>query len=267
MIETSHAGIAVTQSAGEGPPVLMIHGNSSCKEVFRNQLDGQIGAAYRCIAMDLPGHGASQNAANPEKTYSMPGYAEAAIELMRELGHDRYAMLGWSLGGHIGLEMLTRTDAISGLMITGSPPVGRGEEQLSAGFLPSEHMGLAGQRDFSEAEIDAYARATCGINAPFEPFLREAVARTDGNAREMMLGSFVRGVGANQQEAAVNAAVPLAIVNGGAEPFVNNEFVAALTYRNLWEDRVHLMEGIGHAPFWEAPDAFDVYLKRFLESL
>ncbi len=245
----------------------MIHGNSSCKEVFRNQLDGDIGATYRCIAMDLPGHGRSDDATDPERTYSMPGYADAAIELMRELGHERYAMLGWSLGGHIGLEMLTRTDAIRGLMITGTPPVGRGEEQLAAGFLPSEHMGLAGQRDLSEEEIDAYARATCGINAPFEPFLREAVARTHGHARELMLGSFARGVGANQREAAVNAPVPLAVVNGAEEPFVNNEFVAALPYRNLWEDRVHLMDGIGHAPFWEAPEAFDVYLERFLESI
>ncbi|WP_419906345.1 alpha/beta fold hydrolase [Hoeflea sp.] len=267
MIETSHAGIAITQSSGEGLPVLMIHGNSSCKEVFRNQLEGDIGATYRCIAMDLPGHGASGDAADAERTYSMPGYAEAAIELMGALGHERYAMLGWSLGGHIGLEMLAQTDAISGLMITGAPPVGRGEEQLSAGFLPSEHMGLAGQKDFSEAEIDAYARATCGVNAPFEPFLREAVARTDGNARELMLGSFARGVGANQQKSAINAQIPLAIVNGADEPFVNNDFVSSLTYRNLWEEQVHLMEGIGHAPFWEAPDAFDTYLKRFLESL
>jgi pimeloyl-ACP methyl ester carboxylesterase len=266
-VETSHGTIALTQSAGNGLPVLMIHGNSSCKEVFRNQLEGDVGATYRCIAMDLPGHGSSQNARNPEKTYSMPGYADAALELMRELGHNNYAILGWSLGGHIGLEMLAHTANIRGLMISGTPPVGRGDEQLSAGFLFSEHMGLAGKRNLTEVEIDAYSRATCGVNAPFEQFLRDAVARTDGQARELMFESFRNGIGVNQREAALYSAVPLAIVNGGGEPFVNNDYVVSLPYENLWENKVHLMENIGHAPFWEAPNIFNPYLNRFLESL
>ncbi len=267
IFETSHCGIAVRESDGQGPPVLLIHGNSSCKEVFRNQIEGEIGAAYRLVAMDLPGHGRSGDARDPHKTYSMPGYADVAVEVMGTLGHDRFAMLGWSLGGHIGLEMLAGHDVLTGLMITGTPPVGQGAEAVGAGFLPSEHMHLAGQRDFSEAEIAAYARATCGINAPFEDFLHAAVARTDGQARELMLANFMAGHGANQQEAAVRANVPLAIVNGAEEPFVNNDFVTALDFDNLWEDQVHLIEGIGHAPFWEAPETFDPYLRRFLDTL
>ena len=266
-VETSHCKIAVSESAGQGPPVLLTHGNSSCKEVFRNQIDGDIGDTYRLIAIDLPGHGGSGDAHDPRRTYSMPGYAQAAVEVMAALGHDRFAMLGWSLGGHIGLEMLAGHDVLTGLMITGTPPVSDGEEAVGAGFLPSEHMHLAGQRDFSPDEISAYARATCGINAPFEDFLHDAVARTDGRARELMLASFMAGHGSNQQQAATQSPVPLAIVNGAEEPFVNNEFIARLAYDNLWGDRVHLLEGIGHAPFWEAPETFDPYLRRFLDDL
>ena len=33
------------------------------------------------------------------------------------------------------------------------------------------------------------------------------------------------------------------------------------------EDTVYLLDGIGHAPFWEAPGEFDPYLERFLRSL
>jgi hypothetical protein len=162
--------------------------------------------------------------------------------------------------------MLTRTDAVSGLMITGSPPVAKGAEELGRGFLPSEHMGLAGQEEFSEAEVDAYARATCGINAPFEPFLKEAVARTDGCARALMFASFSRGEGCDQQQAAIHSAVPLAIVNGGGEPFVNNAFVQSLTYDNLWEDKVYLIDGVGHAPFWEAPREMPLMMKTVRAS-
>lgn len=267
IVDTSHCSVAVGESAGDGPPVLLIHGNSSCKEVFRNQIDGAIGRAFHCIAMDLPGHGRSGNARDPEATYSMPGYADTAFEVMRALGHGRYAVLGWSLGGHVGLEMISRSDAVTGLMISGTPPVGRGMEALSLGFLPSQHMHLAGQRDFSPEEVEAYARATCGINAPFEDFLRQAVARTDGRAREMMFAAFAAGKGADQKEAATHARVPLAIVNGADEPFASNDYIASLDYDTLWEGKVHLIDGVGHAPFWEAPHLFDPYLRRFLDDL
>lgn len=266
MVDTSHSEVAIVESVGDGPPVLFIHGNSSCKEVFRNQLQGEIGETWRCIAMDLPGHGRSADATDPEKTYSMPGYADTALELMAALGHDTFAMFGWSLGGHIGIEMLDRSDRVSALMISGSPPVSKDPDALSVGFKPSKHMHLAGQNEFTDEEVDAYARATCGINAPFEDFLRDAVARTDGRARELMLGKFSAGVGCDQQRTVMDAAIPLSIVNGGEEPFVNNEFVASLDLQNLWEDQVHLIDGVGHAPFWEAPELFDPFLKRFLQD-
>ncbi len=40
-----------------------------------------------------------------------------------------------------------------------------------------------------------------------------------------------------------------------------------INYNNLWEGKVHLIPGVGHAPFWEVPGVFDVYLSRFLKSL
>lgn len=50
--------------------VLLIHGNSSCKEVFRNQRDGDLGRRYRMIAVDLPCHGASEDARYLEGGYT-----------------------------------------------------------------------------------------------------------------------------------------------------------------------------------------------------
>lgn len=267
MIDTSHGRISIVESGGRGtPPLLMIHGNSSCKEVFRNQYDGAVGEAVHCIAMDLPGHGASDDARDPERTYWMPGYADCAIEVMEALGHPRYAILGWSLGGHIGLEMIGRSDAPTRLMISGTPPVARSQESLDAGFRANDHMHLAAQRDLSPEEVEAYAHETCGANAPYEPFLSQAVGRTDGRARELMFSRVLFEDALDQQACAVEAKVPLAIVNGEEDPFVNNDFIAGLDYGNLWDGKVHRLEGIGHAPFWEVPDLFDPILMRFLSD-
>src|SRR5215831_11469918 len=142
-IVTSHGALAV-EERGEGKtPVLLIHGNSSCRDVFHYQLEAPFAASYRMIAFDLPGHGQSSDAPDPQRSYTRPGLADAAIELLDKLGVAEAIVFGWSLGGHIGIEMIPRFPGMRGLMITGAPPVGR--NQMSQGFSTSAHRGFAGQ--------------------------------------------------------------------------------------------------------------------------
>jgi pimeloyl-ACP methyl ester carboxylesterase len=262
-LETSHGRIAVRETEGAGPAVLLIHGNSSSSLVFRHVMDGALGGRYRMIAPDLPGHGSSSDAIDPVRSYSMPGYAGAMVEVLQALGVEKVIVFGWSLGGHIGLEMISLLPGMMGLMITGTPPVS--VAQLGQGFKPSPHMNLAGQQDFSEEDVENYARSTCG--EPFEPFMREGVARTDGRARRLMFESFAGGSGDDQSVIVATAKIPLAVVNGADEPFVNTEFVAKVTYANLWEGECHLIANSGHAPFWDSPDQFNPIFARFLDDV
>jgi hypothetical protein len=81
-VDTSHGSLVVEDSGSGQLPVLLIHGNSSCRGVFRHQLDSSLAENYRLIALDLPGHGESSDAVNPTKTYTLPGLADAVIELI-----------------------------------------------------------------------------------------------------------------------------------------------------------------------------------------
>src|SRR5215471_5619617 len=106
IILTSHGSLAVEESGQGGLPVLLIHGNSFCRGVFRNQMQGQIAKDHRFIAFDLPGHGQSSNATDPKRTYTRPGLADAVVELLDKLEVKEAVVFGWSLGGHIGIEMI-----------------------------------------------------------------------------------------------------------------------------------------------------------------
>jgi pimeloyl-ACP methyl ester carboxylesterase len=259
-LATSHGAIAV-EEAGQGDvPVLLIHGNSSCRGVFRQQLAGKLAQDHRLIAFDLPGHGDSGDAPDPVRSYTRPGLADAAIEVLAKLGVGDVVLLGWSLGGHIALEMVPRLPRIRGVMISGTPPVGRG--RMTDGFIPAPHMTLAGQEHLSPEEIDAFGHAIFGEG--FAPFLREAMERTHGLARKILFEAARAGIGVDQRQVVETAPVPLAVVNGADDPFVRLDYLDSLRYAHLWEGECHRLPGLKHAPFWEAPEAFDPLLGQFL---
>ena len=66
--------ISYLQSEGDGRPVVFVHGNSASARTWRPLLDGPFGRRFRCLALDLPGHGESAPAAD-HALYSLPGYA------------------------------------------------------------------------------------------------------------------------------------------------------------------------------------------------
>ena len=244
-------------------PVVMIHGNSISGRIFRNQSDGALGRNYRIIAPDLLGHGHSSDAIDPTRTYNMPGQASAMAEFLALIGVDRAVVFGWSLGGYIGLEMVSRFPGMLGLMITGTPPVAA--EEIPLGFLPTPHRALSRKQDFTEEDIATYARVTCG--EPQEPLITETIRRTDGRARKMNREKFASGAGGDQSAIAASCPVPIAIVNGRNEPFVNLDFLSKVKFGSLWEGRCHVIQNSGHAPFWDAPERFNQIFARFLQDM
>jgi pimeloyl-ACP methyl ester carboxylesterase len=261
VLRTRFADIAVQESAGAGPVVLMIHGNSSSKEIFQRQFESPLATSLRLVALDLPGHGASGDAADPATAYTLNGYADAAVEVLERLGVARATVFGWSLGGHVALNMISRFNGLTGVMISGTPPVPGGLEGFGLGFRQSDLMGLTGARDWSETDAETFARAGA---APFAPFMLEAARRADGAAREAMVADALAGGADDQRRIAETATIPLAIVNGADDAFLNHGYFATVDYANLWGGHVFSLDGVGHAPFWQAPDQFNRLLERFV---
>ena len=126
-------------------------------------------------------------------------------------------------------------------------------------------MRLAGQQHLGPSEIDAFGEAIFG--APIPVAFRRAMERADGLARKTIFEAARSGVGIDQRWLVENLAVPLAVVNGSQDPFVNLDYFEVPKYANLWEGRCHRLPGLKHAPFWEAPDVFDELLGRFIDDV
>ena len=95
------------ESAGDGPPVLCIHGFASSGKVNwidTGWVDTLTGAGYRAITLDNRGHGASDKPYDPELYYPQM-MANDAVALLDHLGIHRAAVLGYSMGARIAAFM------------------------------------------------------------------------------------------------------------------------------------------------------------------
>lgn len=89
--------------AGEGDPVLMIHGLGGTKASFLPTVVALARAGYHAIAIDQPGFGDSDKPLFAP--YDAPYMARAAERFMEARGIDSAHVIGNSLGGRVALEL------------------------------------------------------------------------------------------------------------------------------------------------------------------
>lgn len=262
---TRHGAVIADDSGADGFPVLMIHGSGSSRRVFDRQSQSPLGRKWRMIAVDLPGHGQSQNAVDPERSYTVAGLADCLGEIAGKLGLTRFAVFGWSLGGHVAVEMLAGNAGVAGAMVTGAPPIPPGLIGMLRGFVPSFDILLASREEYSERDAERFEWLCFG--GAGAPGFRDMIRRADGRSRAIFVKSLQRGDGADQRHAVENASVPVALVNGVDDPFVRLNYMNGLNVPLLFEGHPQVIQGAGHSPFWQQPEAFNPIFDRFLDAV
>lgn len=264
-LATPYGELAISQTAETGFPIVMLHGSGASSSVFSNQFESPLAAHFRLIAIDLPGHGASDNFSDPDTSYTLPVMARTMNALLPQLRITRAVVLGWSLGGHLAIEMMAQAqDYFAGLMITGAPPIDAGIFATLRAFHLNPVSLLAGRAYLSHSAANRLAHMFYG--ALTSPALVDAILDTDPNFRPRMMGSIVRGDGANQRQIVETLPVPLAVIGSTDDPAIRASYLAGLRYANLWENKVHMVPDGRHAPFMTRPHIFNALLHRFATS-
>ena len=104
-------------TAGEGRPVVLVHGNGEDHHLFDVEIAQLAAAGFRVYAPDSRGHGANP----PLPEYHYADMAEDMFEFIRALGLEKPAFYGFSDGGIIGLELiLAHPGCLSALAVSGT---------------------------------------------------------------------------------------------------------------------------------------------------
>ena len=131
------------EQLGAGDPVLLVHGFGSSREQnwkstgwYRSLTE----AGHRVVAMDCRGHGQSDKP-HDEASYGHERMAEDAVAVMDAAGLGAAHIVGYSMGGFIGIRVLARFAARVRSLSLG----GVGQHYLSGRNVSSEgsRQGIA----------------------------------------------------------------------------------------------------------------------------
>jgi pimeloyl-ACP methyl ester carboxylesterase len=248
------------ESAGEGPPVVLVHSGICDSRMWDRQMR-TLAADHQVVRLDLPGYGRS-----PVRTRPL-SYAGEVLAVMDEQGIASAALVGSSFGGRVVLDVArTAPDRVRALVLEApgrrdwdwSDAVRRysdaEEEALSVGDLDKAvelnvRFWLVGPRRAPD-EVDAG--------------LRTAVTAMQRRAFENVLA----GPGGEPpdpeppgSEADVRAQALILI---GDLDVPDMQAIAAHYERELPSARKVVMPGVAHLPSLERPEEFDRLVLDFL---
>jgi len=114
MSQTARNGVSLHfEVEGDGEPVLLIHGHTLDLTIWDDLVGPLVAAGLRVIRYDLRGHGSSSR---PDFDYRVSDHAQDAFSILDGAEVSRAAVIGYSIGGGVGLEMaLTEPDRVSRL--------------------------------------------------------------------------------------------------------------------------------------------------------
>ncbi len=135
-------------TGGEGPPLLLLHGWPETWWEWHRVMP-RLAPHFSVVAIDLRGAGFSDC---PRDGYDKATMARDAHEVMRSLGHDRYAVCGHDIGGMVALPQAALfRNAVSHLAVLDVPLPGWSEWEATIAKL--WHFAFHMNRDLPERMI------------------------------------------------------------------------------------------------------------------
>lgn len=264
------ARVHVRDSGGTGAPMILLHGSNSSLHTWE-PLKRELGSAYRIVTLDLPGHGLT--GATPTNRYDTAEMVATVDGVATALGLQRFILGGNSMGGGVSWNYaLAHPDKVSALLLLdagGMPPragdappksnigfrimrssfgrwIGR---QVTPRFLirQSLEQSVANPARITDADVDRYWE----------------LLRFPGNRAATMMRFSRPFVNDRAAERARGITAPTLVIFGREDRIINPS--AAVSFRErIAGSEVVMLDGVGHLPMEEAPQATARVIQEFL---
>jgi len=245
-------------SAGQGQPILLIHGLGSSTRDWEPQTTF-FSNQFQVVAFDLRGHGQSQKPPGP---YSIPLFAQDTAELIRALGLGPVHLVGISLGGSIAFQLaVDEPELLRSLVIVNSGPeaIFRTLKERWAVLLRQLIVRLLGMRKMGETLSSRLfpKEEQAGLRQQF-------VERWAENDPKAYLASLRAIVNWSVADRLPTISVPTLVVAADQDytPLSLKEAYVA----KMQQAELVVIEDCRHATTIERPEQFNEQLMAFLKK-
>ncbi len=235
--------------AGSGPTILATHGYSATSYMWRDTA-AALEDRYQVITWDIRGHGGSDSPDDPA-LYSKEATLADMAALLDHAGAERAILMGHSLGGYLSLSFhVEHPERVRALVLVGTGPGYRNPEARAGWNQQAEERA----RNFEQHGIE-------NLEMP------EAHGNQHQSARGLALAA--RGILAQHDGLVMddlpNIRVPALVVVGDRD----TAFHGASDYmaKRIPNARKVMLDGAGHMPNLDQPEAFNQGLQAFLADL
>jgi pimeloyl-[acyl-carrier protein] methyl ester esterase len=248
---------------GRGRDLVLLHGWSLNLRIW-DELTRALSRSFRVIAIDLPGHGGSDWDASASTPAAQAWRVHETLAPLTE----RYALIGWSLGGQFALDLAAAMPAgIERLVLVSTTPRFLAAPGWPFGTAPALLAKLAERLRRADVQaIDEFLKLQVRGNTPRTAArvlkaLRSALAH--GAARhEALEHGLERLRSADLRPALSMVRVPALVVAGTGDRIVRPAASRALAA--LADARYLEFPGAAHAPFLSHPKHFAEVVSDFL---
>jgi esterase len=157
MAETEDRMILSAKQAGDGPPIVLLHGLFGAARNF-GAVQRALAPRFRVVALDMRNHGNSPH--DPDMRY--PTQAEDVRETLRVLGIENAAVIGHSMGGKAAMAMALRwPEEVGRLLVSDIAPViyQHGNDAIAEAMAAIELTPSLTRQDADRALAPAVPRA------------------------------------------------------------------------------------------------------------
>jgi len=243
--------------AGAGEPLVLVHGLGSNAMQDWGRLVAPLGRRYHVYAPDLPGFGRSERPAAAD--YGIPMQVEAVRAFMAAVGVSRARVVGNSMGGWIVARLAGEHPELV-LKLVAVAPAGMRPE--AAAPIPAE--------DLLPRDEDGVRRLVAVVRhkPPLMPsfLVRDILARR--LREEWVVRRALESMAAGRDwlnGTLGRADMPVLVVWGKQDRLIPVAY-AAPWQAEFEHAELKLLEGCGHVPMADCPEAFDRELLAFLAS-
>jgi pimeloyl-ACP methyl ester carboxylesterase len=253
---------------GAGPAIVLVHGLGGSWQTWLKNIPALAGA-HRVIAVDLPGFGASEALAPPA---AMATHARVIATLLDGLGVRSATFVGHSMGGLVNLQLVAaRPDLVDRLVLANAGGIPLGPVRLALIVNGFRLFHLAFARTGALRLIARRARLRRLLFGGFMgnhhemtgPFALEVipVIFAEGFVGAVVAASKVAGLPVRTDE----ITCPVLLV-WGAKDRILPLADARVLGEALLDGRLVVLDGVGHCPMFEAPDAFNAAVLAFIRT-